>query len=237
MPKTELPRPAALPAEALSCHRLLDTSHTLAAPLLEAATYPFEILPALSEFILSLLPLLPASEYAERGEGVLVSRSARVSPLATLEGPCIVGAGCELRPGAYLRGAVLLGEGVVIGNSSEVKNAVLLDGAAAPHYNYVGDSLLGYRAHLGAGAVLSNLRADRAPVTVRHAGARLATGLRKFGAVVGDYAEVGCNAVLCPGTVLGRRATVYPTALVRGTVPEDGIVKRDGTVTLRRAAL
>lgn len=225
------------PVPELSCECLLDTAHTLAAPLFETVVYPFEILPALSEFILSLLPLLPAAEYVERGEGVLVARSARVSPHATLEGPCIVGADCELRPGAYLRGAVLLGEGVVVGNASEVKNAVLFDGAAAPHYNYVGDSILGYRAHLGAGAILSNLRADRTPVTVRVGERRIATGLRKLGAVVGDRAEIGCNAVLCPGTVIGRRTSVYPTALVRGAVPEDSIVKRDGSVTARRCAL
>lgn len=211
---------------------LFDLSHTLASSLLSTVRYPWEILPMLSELLLKLQASLPGDEYVMLGEGVLASRSARISPSAVLLGPTVIGRGSEVRPGAYLRGNVLVGDDCVVGNSTELKSCILFDGVQVPHYNYVGDSILGYRAHFGAGAIASNVRGDRGEVTV-HAEAEYPTGLKKLGAMVGDLAEIGCHSVLCPGTVIGRRTQVYPLVRVRGVIAADRIVKDAGTVALR----
>ena len=206
---------------------LFDLSHTLAAPLLAGTVYPHEVLPLLSDFIMELGKRLPSS-FREISENVWAHESVKIALSATLIGPAILCAGCELRPGAYLRGSVLVGENAVIGNSTEVKNAILFDRVAVPHFNYVGDSVLGFGAHLGAGAVISNVRADKAPVLLHFSNGDLPTGRKKVGAMVGDGAEIGCHAVLCPGTVLGKNVTVYPLSMVRGVIPAGCIFKRPG---------
>ena len=217
------------PHTALTATALLDLSHTLAAPLLARVTYPWEALPELGDFISALGRTLP-EDYVGLRSGVWVHRTAVIAPTAALGEGVIIGPGTQVRHGAYIRGNVLVGAEAVVGNSTELKNAVLFDGVQVPHYNYVGDALLGYRAHLGAGAVTSNVKSDRTPVTVRMGEVTLATGLRKLGAVVGDGVEVGCNSVLNPGTVIGRGSRIYPLSCVRGYVPENTIYKRDGAL-------
>ncbi len=208
---------------------LFDLTKTAAAPLLEAAEYPWEALAGLKDFILALGASLSDAEYEKRGEDVWVSRSASVAPTAFLGGPCIVMEGAEVRHCAFIRSAAIVGRGAVLGNSCEMKNAVLFDGAQVPHFNYVGDSFLGYKAHLGAGAITSNIKSDRKNIVVRDGDERIETGLRKIGAMVGDLVEVGCNSVLCPGSVIGRNTTVYPLCRVRGVIPANSICKGDQT--------
>lgn len=222
-------------SDTIRTEALFDLSHTAARPLFMAARYPWQVLPAICEFVRSLIALLPEEEYRELAPEVLVHRSSAVAEGAAFVGPAVIGPRCEIRHGAYLRGAVLLGEGCCIGNSTEVKNSIFFDGAQAPHYNYVGDSILGHCAHLGAGAIASNLRADRAPVSVHADGVDYPTGLRKLGALVGDYAEIGCQSVLCPGSIVGKGAQVYPLVRVRGTVREGCIQKDENTCVLREA--
>lgn len=214
-------------------HELFDTSHTLAAPLFSGAAYPFSPLHGLHSFLVAMIADGPPDGFRMHSAGVMVSLTATVHPGAVILGPTVIGSGTEVRPGAYLRGDVLVGDGCVVGNSTELKNCILFDGVQVPHYNYVGDSVLGYRAHLGAGAIASNLRADRAEVCLRDGGRRVPTGRKKLGAMVGDFAEIGCQSVLCPGAVIGRRAQIYPLTLVRGTVGADCIVKRDTTIVRR----
>ena len=217
----------------LSAAALFDLSHTLAAPLFSEVRYPWEILPAVADFVRSLTALLPREEYRELTPDVLCHRSATVAPSAVILGPTVIGPCCELRHNAYLRGGVLLGEGCCVGNACEVKNSILFDGVSAPHYNYIGDSILGHGAHLGAGAIASNLRSDRAAVTVHTALGDIPSGMRKLGAMVGDFAEIGCQSVLCPGAVVGRRAQVYPLTLVRGEVAGGAILKSGGVLSAR----
>lgn len=212
---------------------LFDLSHTEARPLFLAARYPWEIIPAIREFVLSLIALLPEEEYREVAPDVRVHRSCTVADGAVILGPTVIGPHCELRHGAYLRGGVLLGQGCCVGNSTEVKNSIFFDCAQAPHYNYVGDSVLGFCAHLGAGAIASNLRADRAAVTVRADEREYPTGLKKLGALIGDHAEIGCQSVLCPGSIIGKGAQVYPLVRVRGTVAAGCILKDAGMAVLR----
>ena len=209
----------------LTTKDLFDLTHTLAAPLLARTQYPWEALDELKNFILSLGESLPQEEYISPAPGVWIARDAKAAPTAYLGAPCIIGPGTEVRHGAFIRGSALVGAGAVVGNSTELKNVILFDGVQTPHYNYVGDSILGYKAHLGAGAVTSNVKSDKTLVVVRCGGEALETGRKKLGAMVGDFAEVGCNSVLNPGTVLGRRASVYPLSSVRGTVPENFIFK------------
>ena len=208
---------------------LFDLEHTIAAEYLSCFLYPWQGLKGLEEQILSLGRMLPREEYMELGSDVWVHYTAKIAPTAVVGGPSIVGPHTEIRHSAFIRGSALLGEHCVVGNSTELKNVILFDWVQVPHYNYVGDSILGYRAHLGAGAVISNVRSDKALVTLRGEGC-IETGMKKLGAMVGDYAEVGCNAVLNPGTVLGRNSTVYPTSCVRGVVPANSIYKNDGTI-------
>lgn len=213
---------------------LFDLDHTLAAPLLGRAEYPWEILNDLSTFISDLGQTLSPEEYDSPGPGVWVAKDAVVYPTAFLCAPCIIGHRTEVRHCAFIRGSVLVGNDAVIGNSTEVKNAVIFDNAEIPHFNYVGDSVIGYKGHLGAGAVTSNVKGDRTPVVVHCGSESLPTGREKLGAMVGDRAEVGCNSVLNPGAVLGREAQVYPLSCVRGTVPPRHIYKGPDHIVPKR---
>ena len=215
---------------ALSVSSLLDLSHTVAASLFDDATFPWEVLPKISEFILTLGPTLDENIFEKRGENIWVARSAKIAPTASLNGPLIIDEDAEIRHCAFIRGSAIIGKGAVIGNSTEVKNAVIFDKAQVPHYNYVGDSVLGFMAHMGAGAVTSNLKSDKSNVTVLCNGERVVTGLKKFGAILGNRADVGCNSVLCPGSVLGEGCRVYPLSLVRGHVPENHIYKNKSEI-------
>lgn len=203
---------------------LYDLSHTRAAQMLEACTYPWEALSKIKETVLAIGQTLDESMYERRGDNVWIARSASIAPTATIMGPCIIGENTEVRPGAFLRGSILVGDGCVVGNSTELKNVILFDGVQVPHYNYVGDSILGYMAHMGAGAITSNVKGDKKLVVV-HGEARYETGCKKFGAMLGDYAEIGCNSVLNPGTIIGRDSQVYPLSSVRGVIPARSIVK------------
>jgi len=204
---------------------LFDLGHTLAAEYLENYKYPWEALPGLKEYIARLGKTLDKNEYEEISEGVWVHKVAKIAPTAYICAPCIIGAGTEVRHCAFIRGSALIGKNCVVGNSTELKNVILFDGAAVPHFNYVGDSILGHKAHMGAGAITSNVKSDKGNVTVRYGDKRLETGLKKLGAMIGDYSEIGSSSVLNPGTVIGRNVTVYPLTSVRGVIPADSIVK------------
>lgn len=212
---------------------LFDLTHTAAAPLLEPLCYPWEALPNIGEFILRLGASLPEEEYERRAEDVWVARSAVVFDSAYLHGPAVIGPQTEVRQCAFLRGNALVGAGCVVGNSTELKNVILFDGVQVPHYNYVGDSILGYKAHMGAGSITSNIKSDRTDVRFDTGSGRIETGLRKVGAMLGDFVEIGCNSVLNPGSVVGRRTSVYPLSMVRGFVPPDSIYKRAGEIAPR----
>ena len=203
---------------------LLDLSHTLAGPLLEKR-YPWEVLPEISGFIMALGEKLSPEEYDRVGENVWIAKDAKIYPNNYIEGPCIIGHKTEVRPGAFIRGSALVGDDCVVGNSTELKNVILFDHVQVPHYNYVGDSVLGYHAHMGAGAITSNVKADNGNVVIKNGEVRLATGRRKVGAILGAHADIGCNSVLNPGVVIGRRTTVYPVSCVRGVIPADHIYK------------
>lgn len=213
---------------------LFDLEHTQAKEYLAGFAYPWEALAGLKDFIRALGQGLGKTEYTEVSEEVWVHKSAVIAPTACILPPCIIGAGTQVRQGAFLRGSVLVGAGCVVGNSAELKNSVLFDGVQTPHYNYVGDSILGYKAHMGAGAVTSNVKADKTTVTVRCGEERVETGLKKLGAMLGDFAEIGCNSVLNPGTVIGRHSSVYPLSCVRGTVAENSIYKNKDEIVLKR---
>lgn len=219
--------------QACRTEELFDLSHTLAAPLLAATPWPWQALDGLSDFLWKLGEALPAAEYTQPAAGVWVAKAARVAPTAFLGAPCIIGPEAEVRHCAFIRGSALVGARAVVGNSVELKNCILLDEAQAPHFNYIGDSILGFKAHLGAGAVTSNLKSDKSMVVIRGGGCELATGRKKLGALVGDGAEVGCNSVLCPGAVLGKNSQIYPTSCVRGLVPAGHIYKAPGVVVQR----
>lgn len=204
---------------------LFDLSHTLASAYLARFTYPHEALPGIKDLIRELGETLPESEYERRGEHVWIARDAVVAPTAFIGEDVIIGHSTQVRHCAFIRGSALVGEGAVIGNSTELKNVIIFDSVEVPHYNYVGDSILGYHAHMGAGSITSNVKGDRTLVTLRDGSETLATGLKKMGAMLGDWAEIGCNSVLNPGTVVGRHAQVYPLTSVRGTVPANCIHK------------
>ena len=208
---------------------LFDLDHTLAKDYLAAFTYPWEALKGLKEFILRLGPTL-GEDYEEVSEHVWVHKSAKVFPSAYLGAPCIIGPETEVRHCAFIRGSALVGANCVVGNSVELKNVILFDHVQTPHYNYVGDSILGYYSHMGAGSITSNVKSDKQLVVVHNGEEQIETGIKKFGAMLGDHVEVGCNAVCNPGTVIGRNSNVYPTTCVRGVIPENSIVKNDGTI-------
>lgn len=213
---------------------LLNLNHTDARSLLERAVFPWEVLPQLKEFILALGETLPSAEYHHPTKTVWIHKSAKVAPTAHIGERVIIGAETEVRHCAFIRGNALIGKSAVVGNSTEIKNALLFDGVQVPHYNYVGDSVLGYKAHLGAGVVLSNFRSDHGGVPVHWRGKRMETGLRKFGAILADGADIGCNSVLNPGTVIGRNTVVYPLSMVRGAVPANSIYKKQGEIVEKR---
>ena len=212
---------------------LYDLNHTLAKEYLAGFQYPWEALKGISAFILALGKTLPKEDYTEVTEHVWVHRSAVVAPTAYLGAPCIIGANTEVRHCAFIRGAALVGENCVVGNSVELKNVILFDNVQTPHYNYVGDSILGYKSHMGAGSVTSNVKSDKSLVVI-HGDQDIATGLKKVGAMLGDFVEVGCNSVLNPGTVIGRHSNVYPCSCVRGTVPANSIWKTGGKIVEKR---
>ena len=211
---------------------LYDLSHSAAKEYLEAFTYPWEALKGIKELIISLGSNL-GGEYTEVSAQVWVHNSAKVAPTAYLGAPCIIGANTEVRHGAFIRGSALVGEGCVVGNSVELKNVILFDGVQVPHYNYVGDSILGYKAHMGAGSITSNVKSDKSLVVI-HTEPEIPTGIKKVGAMLGDFVEVGCNSVLNPGTVIGRNSNVYPLSCVRGVVPADSIYKTGGIVVAKK---
>ncbi|MBQ8129168.1 MAG: UDP-N-acetylglucosamine pyrophosphorylase [Clostridia bacterium] len=213
---------------------LYDLDHTLAADYLRRFTYPWEALSGIKEMILSLGPTL-GEEYEEREPGVWVHRTAKVFPSAYLGAPCIIGPRTEVRHCAFIRGSALVGADCVVGNSVELKNVILFDHVQTPHYNYVGDSILGYFSHMGAGSITSNVKSDKKPVVVHNGTEQTETGLKKFGAMLGDYVEVGCNSVLNPGTVIGRHSNIYPTSCVRGVVPACSIWKNSGEIVRKNA--
>lgn len=211
---------------------LYDLEHTQAKSYLEQFTYPWEALKGIKDFIVQLGSTL-GDDYQEVSPQVWVHRTATVAPTAYLGAPCIIGAGTEVRHCAFIRGSALVGENCVVGNSVELKNVILFDNVQTPHYNYVGDSILGYKSHMGAGSVTSNVKSDKTLVVVKDGKEQIPTGLKKFGAMLGDYVEVGCNSVLNPGTVIGRHTNIYPTSCVRGVVPANHIWKTGGVVVAK----
>lgn len=210
--------------------QLFDLSHTQAADYLSAFRYPWEALDGIKQMILDLGEKLPADEYEQRAEGVWVHKAAKVFPSAYLGAPCIIGPETEVRHCAFIRGSALVGANCVVGNSVELKNVILFDNVQVPHYNYVGDSILGYKSHMGAGSITSNVKSDKSLVTIRNGEERIETGRKKIGAILGDYVEVGCNSVLNPGTIIGRNSNVYPVSCVRGVVLENSIWKTGGVI-------
>ncbi len=213
---------------------LFDFSKTIARELFESADYPWELLPKISEYILKLGETLPLDKFHKIGDNIWVAKSAKVAPSASLNGPLIIDEEAEIRHCAFIRGNAIVGKGAVVGNSTELKNCILFDCTQTPHYNYVGDSIYGYKAHTGAGVIASNLKSDKTLVTVSFRGEKVPTGVKKFGAMVGDFGDIGCNTVMNPGTVIGRGTSVYPLSFVRGYVEENSIYKKQGEVVTRR---
>lgn len=216
--------------EMFNAKNYFDYSKTLAAPLFDGIEYPWEVLPRLESFILALGPMLPADEFEQVSDNVWISRSAVVAPTASITGPCIVDSGAQIRHCAFIRGNVIVGKGTVVGNSCEVKNSLLFDEVEAPHFNYVGDSILGYKSHLGAGVITSNIKNDKKNVEIYFPLGSIKTEMRKLGAIVGDGVQVGCNCVLNPGTVIGRETRIYPLNSIRGWVDEKSIYKHEGKI-------
>ena len=214
----------------LEINELLDLSKTIAAPLFAGKTYPWEVLDGISDFIKALGPTLDPEKFDHPAEDVWIAKGVKVFATAYIGGPCIIDEGAEIRQCAFIRGSAIVGKNAVVGNSTELKNVVLFDNVQVPHYNYVGDSVLGYKAHMGAGAVTSNVKSDKKLVVIHNGAEQIATGRKKVGAILGDNVEVGCNSVLNPGTVIGRESRVYPTSCVRGVVPEKSIYKTGGVI-------
>lgn len=204
---------------------LYTLEETIAAPLFNGKTYPWEVLPVIKTGILDIIASLDKNDYEDRGDNVFVHKTAKVFPTATILGPAIIGARTEVRPGAFIRGNAIVGEDCVVGNSTELKNVILFNHVQVPHYNYVGDSILGHYSHMGAGSITSNVKSDKTLVVVKDGEEKIETGLKKFGAMLGDHVEVGCNSVLNPGTVIGRNTNIYPLSPVRGVIPADSIYK------------
>ena len=205
--------------------KLLDLKETLAAELFEGKTYPWEVLPEIKDFILKLGKTLDPDEYEYREGDIWIAKSAKIAPTACINGPAIIGKDTEVRHCAFIRGNAIVGEDCVVGNSTELKNVVLFNCVQVPHYNYVGDAVLGYKSHMGAGSICSNVKSDKQLVVVKDGEEKIETGLKKFGAMLGDHVEVGCGSVLNPGTVIGRNSNIYPLSPVRGCVPADSIYK------------
>jgi NDP-sugar pyrophosphorylase family protein len=218
--------------DGIKTEALLDLSRSIAGKMLAQYEYPYEALPHIKEMILELEKEL-GEDYKEISEGVFVHKTAKVAPTAYIGAPAIICANAEIRHCAFIRGSALVGEGAVVGNSVELKNAVIFDNLQVPHFNYVGDSILGYKSHMGAGSVTSNVKSDKTNVAVRCGGEKIETGLRKFGAILGDFVEVGCNSTLNPGTIIGRHSNVYPNSSVRGVIPAEHIYKNKENIVMK----
>lgn len=216
--------------EALTVSKLYSLEQTIAKDLFEGVTYPWEVLPKISEFIVKLGNTLSSDEYEKRGENIWIAKSASVAPTAYINGPAIIGKDAEIRHCAFIRGNAIVGEGAVVGNSTELKNVILFNKVQVPHYNYVGDSILGYKSHMGAGSITSNVKSDKKLVIVKTSEGNIETGLKKFGAMLGDEVEVGCGSVLNPGTVIGSHTNIYPLSSVRGVVPGGSIYKKQNEI-------
>ncbi len=215
---------------------LYDLSQTIAGDYLSQFTYPWEALAGISDMVRALGKTLDPDIYEMRGEDIWVARSAKVAPTACLNGPLIVDEDAEIRHCAFIRGSAVIGKGAVVGNSTEIKNDIIFNGVQVPHYNYVGDSILGYKSHMGAGSITSNVKSDKTPVGVKDGKTELSTGRKKFGAMLGDHVEVGCNSVLNPGTVIGRHTNIYPLSSVRGVIPANSIYKKQGEIVTKTEA-
>lgn len=213
---------------------MYDLNKTIAADLFKGATYPWEVLPKISAFIVALGETLDEDNFIRRGENIWVAKSAKVATTASLNGPLIIDEDAEIRHCAFVRGNAIVGKGAVVGNSTELKNVVIFDGVQVPHYNYVGDSILGHKSHMGAGSITSNVKSDKTLVVVKNGEEHIETGLKKFGAMLGDFVEVGCNSVLNPGTVIGPRTNVYPLSSVRGVVNANSIYKNRNEVVAKQ---
>lgn len=219
--------------EALTVKENYSLDQTIAKDIFNGVTYPWEVLPKISNFILELGSTLSEDEYEKRGENVWVAKSAKVAPTAFINGPAIIGKDAEVRHCAFIRGNAIVGEGAVVGNSTELKNVILFNKVQVPHYNYVGDSVLGYKSHMGAGSITSNVKSDKKLVVVKAGEEKIETGMKKFGAMLGDEVEVGCGSVLNPGTVVGNHSNIYPLSSVRGFVPANSIYKKQGEVVTK----
>lgn len=211
--------------EQVTIEKLYDLKETIAEEIFQGKTYPWEVLPLIGTFIEKLGKTLSSEEYDQIGENIWVAKSASIAPTVAINGPCIIGKNAEIRQCAFIRGNAIVGEGAVVGNSTELKNVILFNKVQVPHYNYVGDSVLGYKAHMGAGSITSNVKSDKKLVVIHGEDFELETGMKKFGAMLGDGVEVGCNSVLNPGTVVGRNSNIYPLSSVRGVIPADSIYK------------
>lgn len=216
--------------EKIKISALFDLSHSLAGDYLSSFNYPWEVLEGIGELIISLGCKLNPDEYDSPSENVWIHKTAQVYPSAYIGSPCIIGANTEIRHCAFIRGSALIGENCVIGNSAELKNVIIFDNVQTPHYNYVGDSILGYKSHMGAGSITSNVKSDKTDIVIKCDDEIIDTGMRKIGAILGDYVEVGCNSVLNPGTIIGKNSNIYPTSCVRGFVPADSIYKLGGDI-------
>lgn len=217
----------------LKTKELFDLSHTPAGEYLAKYEYPWQALSGIKGLIISLGKSLDMSEYVLRGENIFVHKTAVIAPSAYIASPCIIGKNTEIRHCAFIRGSALIGENCVVGNSTELKNVILFDNVQVPHYNYVGDSILGFKSHLGAGAITSNVKSDKTLVTVKNGSEKIETGLKKFGAIIGDGVEIGCGSVLNPGTIVGRNTNIYPLSCVRGIIPADSIYKTGGIIVAK----
>ncbi len=216
--------------QGITVEELYNLEETIGSKLLEGVTYPWEALPLIGNYIKELGKTLDEKEYEKIGEDIWAAKSAKIAPTASLNGPLIVGKEAQIRHCAFIRGNAIIGEGAVVGNSTELKNVILFNKVQVPHYNYVGDSILGYKAHMGAGSITSNVKSDKTFVVVKNHGKEIPTGLKKFGAMLGDGVEVGCNSVLNPGTVIGKGSHIYPLSSVRGVVPGESIYKKQGEI-------
>ncbi len=213
---------------------LYDLTQTIATELFEGLTYPWEALPKISAFIKTLGESLDAARYERRGDEIWVAKSAVVAPTASLHGPLIIDEEAQIRHCAFIRGSAIVGKGSVVGNSTELKNVVLFNAVQVPHYNYVGDSILGYKSHMGAGSITSNVKSDKTLVVVKDGNEKIETGLKKFGGMLGDYVEVGCGSVINPGSVIGRHTNIYPLSSVRGVIAANSIYKKQGEIAAKR---
>lgn len=214
---------------------LYDLSETIAGEYLSQFTYPWEALDGIRDYVKKLGATLDSNIYEKRGEDIWIAKNATVAPSACLNGPLIIDEGAQIRHCAFIRGSAIIGKGSVVGNSTEIKNDIIFNSVQVPHYNYVGDSILGYKSHMGAGSITSNVKSDKSLVVVKSGSEEIATGRKKFGAMLGDFVEVGCNSVLNPGTVIGRHTNIYPLSNVRGVIPADSIYKGKGEVVAKRS--